>query len=639
MSSVYFQEPPTSGKVILKTNYGDIEIELWCNEAPRTCRNFLQLCLEGYYDQTIFHRIIKGFMVQGGDPTGTGQGGQSIYNGKPFQDEFHSRLKFSHRGIVAMANTGIPNSNLSQFFMTVDACDFLDGKHTIFGKVEGQTVFNLLKISEVETDNKSSRPICDPIPKVNQVEVTINSFQDIVPRNLTLKDKYEEEAPSKSKTGSKNLQEFKVPAPVKNTNLLSFDEEYIEEGGNGTTAMASGGSRFNKNKIKSSHDVLVNDTSLSKKSAISQEMLEEQKRRKEVQEKSKDKLKSFIQKREQLKSQFNDLEENEDLDVQVLPKQQINAQQDIDTDKFSQEMQSQFKNKLQSKGGVDIEKELKKLERQDKRRKRSRSRSQDDKNIDPTTKAIKRAQDKVSRNKRRLVQKTRYDSSNSSKSRSNSRSSSSSSEEEQISMTKPINDAQKQALQKTREEYNNLKADQVQFKKEKIGTLLDEQNLNVQVRVSALQLQREKYLRSQKMTKNRENETLSKLNEFASKLRSKEVKTDEQNWMNNKLKFHIDSQKAYDVNRAVSYAEAQASAFERFAPGGNEKRKYDNAYANVKRPDLGEEIMDGAKMEEMFNIGEIMSRVIQKKQDEDHNKDDGQINTSIQRYDDKREEE
>ena len=81
-------EPPTFGKVVLETNYGEIEIDLWTQETPRACRNFIQLCLEGYYDRTNFHRVIKDFMVQGGDPTGTGTGGESIY-GHPFLDEFH----------------------------------------------------------------------------------------------------------------------------------------------------------------------------------------------------------------------------------------------------------------------------------------------------------------------------------------------------------------------------------------------------------------------------------------------------------------------------------------------------------------------------------------------------------------------
>ena len=74
MSSVYVSEPPTKGKVILTTTYGPLDIELWPKEAPKAVRNFVQLCLEGYYDKTIFHRIIKGFLVQGGDPTGTGTG-------------------------------------------------------------------------------------------------------------------------------------------------------------------------------------------------------------------------------------------------------------------------------------------------------------------------------------------------------------------------------------------------------------------------------------------------------------------------------------------------------------------------------------------------------------------------------------
>lgn len=88
-----------------------------------------------YYDDTIFHRIIAGFMVQGGDPTGTGSGGESVFPTDAFADEFHSRLRFTHRGLLAMANENTPNSNHSQFFFTLDACEFLNQKHTIFGKV------------------------------------------------------------------------------------------------------------------------------------------------------------------------------------------------------------------------------------------------------------------------------------------------------------------------------------------------------------------------------------------------------------------------------------------------------------------------------------------------------------------------
>lgn len=76
----------------MKTTVGDIDVELWSKETPKTCRNFIQLCLEGYYDNTIFHRVVKGFIVQGGDPKGDGTGGESIY-GEPFKDEFHQRLR------------------------------------------------------------------------------------------------------------------------------------------------------------------------------------------------------------------------------------------------------------------------------------------------------------------------------------------------------------------------------------------------------------------------------------------------------------------------------------------------------------------------------------------------------------------
>uniref|UniRef100_A0A3Q3WG10 Peptidyl-prolyl cis-trans isomerase n=1 Tax=Mola mola TaxID=94237 RepID=A0A3Q3WG10_MOLML len=96
-------------------------------------KNFVQLCMEGYYDGTIFHRVVHDFIIQGGDPTGTGTGGESIY-GHPFKDEFHSRLRFNRRGLVAMANAG-PHDNGSQFFFTLGRADELNNKHTIFGKV------------------------------------------------------------------------------------------------------------------------------------------------------------------------------------------------------------------------------------------------------------------------------------------------------------------------------------------------------------------------------------------------------------------------------------------------------------------------------------------------------------------------
>ncbi|CAH8666980.1 unnamed protein product [Schistosoma margrebowiei] len=146
MSNIYVTEPATHGKVILKTTVGEIEIELWSKEAPKACRNFVQLCMEGYYNDTSFHRLVRGFIVQGGDPTGTGEGGESIY-GQPFKTEIHSRLSFNRRGLVGMACLE-ENMNGSQFFFTLGSATELTGKHTLFGRVAGETLFNMLRLGE-----------------------------------------------------------------------------------------------------------------------------------------------------------------------------------------------------------------------------------------------------------------------------------------------------------------------------------------------------------------------------------------------------------------------------------------------------------------------------------------------------------
>ncbi|KPJ10965.1 Peptidyl-prolyl isomerase cwc27 [Papilio machaon] len=191
MSNIYIQEPPALGKVLLKTSVGEIDVELWTKEAPKACRNFLQLCMEGYYNGTIFHRVVPGFIVQGGDPNGDGTGGESIY-GEPFKDEFHSRLRFNRRGLVAMANAG-KDDNGSQFFFTLGATPELQNKHTIFGKVTGETIYNMLKLAEglIGPDERPEHP-----HKITSTTVLINPFTDIVPRVTAVKI---EEPPKKKK--------------------------------------------------------------------------------------------------------------------------------------------------------------------------------------------------------------------------------------------------------------------------------------------------------------------------------------------------------------------------------------------------------------------------------------------------------
>uniref|UniRef100_UPI004038E942 peptidyl-prolyl cis-trans isomerase-like 3 isoform X2 n=1 Tax=Callospermophilus lateralis TaxID=76772 RepID=UPI004038E942 len=117
--------------VTLHTDVGDIKIEVFCERTPKTCENFLALCASNYYNGCIFHRNIKGFMVQTGDPTGTGRGGNSIW-GKKFEDEYSEYLKHNVRGVVSMANNG-PNTNGSQFFITYGKQPHLDMKYTVFG--------------------------------------------------------------------------------------------------------------------------------------------------------------------------------------------------------------------------------------------------------------------------------------------------------------------------------------------------------------------------------------------------------------------------------------------------------------------------------------------------------------------------
>jgi peptidyl-prolyl cis-trans isomerase B (cyclophilin B) len=131
----------------MQTNHGAIELELFDDDAPKTVDNFLKLSREGFYDGVIFHRVIPDFMIQGGDPTGTGSGGP----GYKFEDEFNDRK--IERGALAMANAG-PNTNGSQFFIvTADACPWLDGKHTVFGRVtSGMDVVDA--ISGLETDSR-----------------------------------------------------------------------------------------------------------------------------------------------------------------------------------------------------------------------------------------------------------------------------------------------------------------------------------------------------------------------------------------------------------------------------------------------------------------------------------------------------
>ena len=154
IGSIYAQGVEMDEKiVVLETNQGEIEIKLMPEVAPKACENFTGLVEKGYYQGIIFHRVIKSFMIQCGDPTGTGRGGSSLW-GAPFKDEVISSVKFDKPGLLAMANSG-PNTNGSQFFITTIATPWLNMKHTIFGEVvSGYDVVEKIENTAVGMGNK-----------------------------------------------------------------------------------------------------------------------------------------------------------------------------------------------------------------------------------------------------------------------------------------------------------------------------------------------------------------------------------------------------------------------------------------------------------------------------------------------------
>ncbi|KAL8849047.1 MAG: hypothetical protein Q9221_005946 [Calogaya cf. arnoldii] len=220
MSALYNVEPQPTAKVLLETTSGDILLELFAKQTPLASRNFLQLCLDGYYNGTIFHRLVPGFVVQGGDPTGTGEGGEAIYDGGLFEDEFHSRLKFNRRGLLGMANTGKKNDNGSQFFFTLGATPELQDRNTMFGRVVGDTIYNLMKMGEAElVAENSERPLYPT--KITGAEILANPFEDMVKRVLL---------PQRSPTVTADKKDLKKKGKKKGGKvLLSFEDDEAKD--------------------------------------------------------------------------------------------------------------------------------------------------------------------------------------------------------------------------------------------------------------------------------------------------------------------------------------------------------------------------------------------------------------------------
>jgi len=277
MSQVYSTEPQTTGRVILNTTHGPIDIQLWCKECPTTTRTFLQLCLDGYYNGMIFHRIINNFLIQTGeirknDIGNIIQSSSPLINEEDYQrymtqyafgkegrekkdetipgsDEFmtrkrlelSSRIRFNHRGQIAMAipldeedvEEGKESSSLArQFFITMDEAQFLHSKYVIFGTVSGDTIFNAMRIGRTETIDEESGQLVDldNAPMIKDVRIENHLFDDLVmtnednvPWKLILKDSDGQEGISDLKKRRKKRK------GKKDLNVLSFGNE-MEDG-------------------------------------------------------------------------------------------------------------------------------------------------------------------------------------------------------------------------------------------------------------------------------------------------------------------------------------------------------------------------------------------------------------------------
>lgn len=200
--AVRYPRVKKKGYIRLVTTHGNLNLELFCDQVPKTCENFLILCRRRYYDDTLFHRSIRHFMVQGGDPLGNGTGGESAW-GAPFKDEFRSNLSHEGRGNLSMANSG-KDTNRSQFFITFRSCKHLNNKHTLFGKVVGglETLDN---IEAVETDSKD-RPIEDI--RLMSTVIFVDPFEEVdeeLRAEREAKQEEEEKEREKAEAGEKKM--------------------------------------------------------------------------------------------------------------------------------------------------------------------------------------------------------------------------------------------------------------------------------------------------------------------------------------------------------------------------------------------------------------------------------------------------
>ncbi len=318
MSQVYSTEPQTTGRVIINTTSGPIDINLWCKECPTITRTFLQLCLDGYYNGMIFHRIINNFLIQSGESrneksivvkeednekymtmygfnnTNGSKNEEAIAGSDEFMTrkrlELSPRIRFNHRGQVAMAlplddediGEGFDASSLTrQFFITLDEAPFLQNKYVIFGTVSGDTIFNALRIGRTETVDEESGNLVDVenAPTIKSVRIESHLFDDLV---MTNEDKVPWKISQNNESNGKESEmkkRRKKRKGKKDLNVLSFGAE-MEDGDDGE--LGSG--------IVSSYD--MKNVSFPKNSVEKEREIEKAAKKKKSKKKAKDEAES-----------------------------------------------------------------------------------------------------------------------------------------------------------------------------------------------------------------------------------------------------------------------------------------------------------------------------------------------------------
>lgn len=256
MSQVYSTEPQTTGRVVLQTSHGPIDINLWCKECPKACRSFLQLSADGYYDGLPFHRVIKNYLLQTGDRTSALGEDPSVRSNvssylhhvchkihetkglsPSYRPELSSRIKFNHRGQVAMAqNISTTHTELDEgsshldghFFITLDEASHLNGQHVIFGTVTGPTIFNAIRASGVELVEGEDTPVdAATACYIERIEIKDHPFGDQIQPTRGFLPWAESKERQKKETTQENIlaKRKKARKGKRDLNVLSFGHE------------------------------------------------------------------------------------------------------------------------------------------------------------------------------------------------------------------------------------------------------------------------------------------------------------------------------------------------------------------------------------------------------------------------------